>query len=658
MEKKMNLSFAGCGFLGIYHIGVAGCFKKYAPHLISETISGASAGAITACCLLCDLPLGELTTITLKVVKQVREKLLGPFSPSFNVHKILQQGLEKGLPEDAHLRVSGKLHISMTRVYDSKNVVVSEFSSREELIQALLASAFIPVFSGFLPPKFRGVRYMDGGFSDNLPVLDENTITVSPFCGESDICPRDVSSQLFHFNYSNTSIELSKHNFCRFGRILFPPEPEVLSNMCKQGFDDALRFLQRNDLLSCRRCLAVQSTFVVSHLDEAECSDCQEHRKEALVSDLPDTIASILQDAIESANKGVMNWLFQHRSVKLLSLLSLPCTLPADIVYATFTNVLGGVVQTHSYEMFVVGNSRFDQVVNCDCAEHSHFRSLRCSRRFLSLSPSVGSNLKQASHYLLDQLSHFVHSVDLRRQQITANISCQLAILQYADVAKLNLDILGNISRPVKNRLNFNFSLSVDERDVQVEPGRGKYPSKVLSRRSSESLMGGEKLSPVEDDTFDHILQVTSHHDAVMAYYYTDEDNKVKVTEIFDVTEEDDSIMLTAEEKQNNTQLQFEDDWEDSEPTSWLSQHTLLEDDDDVYYSQLSCDPSNLSRYEEDLSDRGESPRIFSDPESEWAEPGDRDGGKDCSVARFLPESEQAGQTQASEDQHSRHSAS
>lgn len=39
---------------------------------------------------------------------------------------------------------------------------------------------------------------MDGGFSDNLPTLDENTITVSPFCGESDICPRDLSSQLFH----------------------------------------------------------------------------------------------------------------------------------------------------------------------------------------------------------------------------------------------------------------------------------------------------------------------------------------------------------------------------------------------------------------------------------------------------------------------------
>lgn len=58
---KMNLSFAGCGFLGIYHVGVAVCFKKYAPHLLLDKISGASAGCLAATCLLCDMPLGEYT---------------------------------------------------------------------------------------------------------------------------------------------------------------------------------------------------------------------------------------------------------------------------------------------------------------------------------------------------------------------------------------------------------------------------------------------------------------------------------------------------------------------------------------------------------------------------------------------------------------------
>ena len=62
----MNLSFAGCGFLGIYHVGVAVCFKKYAPHLLLHRISGASAGALAACCLLCDMPLGKFHFTQLK----------------------------------------------------------------------------------------------------------------------------------------------------------------------------------------------------------------------------------------------------------------------------------------------------------------------------------------------------------------------------------------------------------------------------------------------------------------------------------------------------------------------------------------------------------------------------------------------------------------
>lgn len=59
LTTTMNLSFAGCGFLGIYHVGVAVAFKQYAPHLLLEKIAGASAGALAATCLLCDMPLGK-----------------------------------------------------------------------------------------------------------------------------------------------------------------------------------------------------------------------------------------------------------------------------------------------------------------------------------------------------------------------------------------------------------------------------------------------------------------------------------------------------------------------------------------------------------------------------------------------------------------------
>lgn len=88
---KYNLSFAGCGFLGIYHgetlrpaitsdlclqfdssfssitVGVAVAFKKYAPQLLLQKISGASAGALAATCLLTDMPLGECNNNARKI---------------------------------------------------------------------------------------------------------------------------------------------------------------------------------------------------------------------------------------------------------------------------------------------------------------------------------------------------------------------------------------------------------------------------------------------------------------------------------------------------------------------------------------------------------------------------------------------------------------
>ena len=59
-RDKINFSFAGCGFLGIYHVGVASCIAKHAPHLVADRVSGASAGAIAAVGLACDVDFGRI----------------------------------------------------------------------------------------------------------------------------------------------------------------------------------------------------------------------------------------------------------------------------------------------------------------------------------------------------------------------------------------------------------------------------------------------------------------------------------------------------------------------------------------------------------------------------------------------------------------------
>ena len=95
-------------------------------------------------------------------------------------------------------------------------------------LQVILASAFIPIFSGWLPPRYRGVRVIDGGYSDNSPILDQHTVTVSPFCGNSDICPQDdYILTVLQIQVAGTSIEMSKDNLIRMSRVLLPPDPEV-----------------------------------------------------------------------------------------------------------------------------------------------------------------------------------------------------------------------------------------------------------------------------------------------------------------------------------------------------------------------------------------------------------------------------------------------
>ncbi|XP_055854131.1 1-acylglycerol-3-phosphate O-acyltransferase Pnpla3 isoform X2 [Episyrphus balteatus] len=453
----MNLSFAGCGFLGIYHVGVSVCFKKYAPHLLLDKIGGASAGALSACCLLCDLPLGSMTSDFFRIVNEARRHSLGPFSPSFNIQTCLFEGLQKHLPEDAHKKVSGRLHISVTRVYDGKNVIISEFNSREEVLDAILCACFIPGFSGFLPPKFRGVRYMDGAFSDNLPILDENTITVSPFCGESDICPRDQSSQLFHLNWANTSIEISRQNMNRLMRILFPPRPEFLSKFCQQGFDDALQFLQRNNLINCTRCVAVQSTFVVSESVaepqdfDPECRECKKHRKDAMIANMPQTVLDVIHGYIEQANKGLANWIFKHRGVKLLSL---PATVPLDFLLATVSKIT-------------------------------------------TLTPKLTRQIILVLEELVYRLNNAVH----------VRVLNNLTLCEPPDFDTTGLLHSSKLYGP-------RVSILVDE-------------------------MGAPSLE-TDVDHYEHVLKVTTHNDALYAYYYTDDQtNKVKVTEIFEMTEDD-----------------------------------------------------------------------------------------------------------------------
>ena len=71
------------------------------------------------------------------ITEMVRSSYLGPFNPAFRPNKFMHEAMDKFLPSNAHEIASGRLHVSLTRLRDKKNVVINYFETREDLFQVL-----------------------------------------------------------------------------------------------------------------------------------------------------------------------------------------------------------------------------------------------------------------------------------------------------------------------------------------------------------------------------------------------------------------------------------------------------------------------------------------------------------------------------------------
>lgn len=71
----------------------------------------------------------------LNLARRARRHPLGVLHPAFGLLRLVRDSLLQRLPADAHLRASGRLCVSLTRLADGTNLLVSHFDSREELVQ-------------------------------------------------------------------------------------------------------------------------------------------------------------------------------------------------------------------------------------------------------------------------------------------------------------------------------------------------------------------------------------------------------------------------------------------------------------------------------------------------------------------------------------------
>ncbi|XP_061083033.1 patatin-like phospholipase domain-containing protein 4 isoform X2 [Conger conger] len=155
----LNLSFAACGFLGIYQLGVLGAVLRHGERLLQavQACAGASAGALVATVLVTAPDrLEQCKDFTYRFASEVRSQRLGAVTPGYDFMLTLREGIEEILPPDAHQMAGDRLHISLTNSRTRRNRMVSGFASREDLIKVLLASSFVPVYAGINAVEYQG----------------------------------------------------------------------------------------------------------------------------------------------------------------------------------------------------------------------------------------------------------------------------------------------------------------------------------------------------------------------------------------------------------------------------------------------------------------------------------------------------------------------
>lgn len=188
------------------------------------------------------------------------------------MRQLIEENLDELLPENAHLLCSNRLGLSLTKLsWKLENKFVWIFDSRQELIDAIVAGCFIPIWSGSPVnfPKFRGKYFIDGAYSDNLPkfkltkedlLIGTRQVRVCPFnCSSEEsveVSPKDPDSWM---NIGTMKVMGTKYiiNWSNIVRSVYAMSLIYCSNYkpyLLAGFDDMKEYLFRSELIKCEPC--------------------------------------------------------------------------------------------------------------------------------------------------------------------------------------------------------------------------------------------------------------------------------------------------------------------------------------------------------------------------------------------------------------------
>ncbi|XP_038878130.1 patatin-like phospholipase domain-containing protein 4 [Benincasa hispida] len=227
-----GFSFSAAGLLFPYHLGVANFLLENSYIKETTPLAGASAGAIVCAVIASGASMQEALQATKLLAEDCRSR-----GTAFRLGAVLREVLDKFLPDDVHIRCNGRVRVAVTQVFwRPRGLLVDQFDSKDDLIEAVFTSSFIP---GYLAPRpvtvFRNRLCIDGGLTLFMPPTSASQtvrvcafpasrlgfegIGISPDCNpENRAGPRelfnwalepaddDILDQLFDLGYQDAAV--------------------------------------------------------------------------------------------------------------------------------------------------------------------------------------------------------------------------------------------------------------------------------------------------------------------------------------------------------------------------------------------------------------------------------------------------------------------
>lgn len=223
VDKTSSFAMSGCGWLTPFYFGVVQKMQEAGYITEKSLVAGTSGGS-----------LGALVAVS-GISPRLGLKLMTDMSldKSFknNIDLGLKTLLPPVLPDDIVKRSNGRLHVCVTKLWPNPTGsphIISTFSSKEDLVDTVAASCFIPFYSA--PSSFftkivsRPLEYfIDGGVFGFMPPIGD--VRVSPFSIVSLRRPPNIRIKPSVFSGPRL-----------LTWVLTPAPPDVLEELYNEGY--------------------------------------------------------------------------------------------------------------------------------------------------------------------------------------------------------------------------------------------------------------------------------------------------------------------------------------------------------------------------------------------------------------------------------------